>query len=134
MGSWDVTVLDNDQTLGNMSDFFNGAFQNLTDFVDYLFDHPDDHNNNQLLGVAIVDASLNGYDKKLLGLNCSLWDYKYVIFFEWLTLHPLTQYRDKALEIIDACIAEGVDDWSTEVQAERMDIYTAFKERLSKEQ
>lgn len=131
MGAWGYKVLDNDEALDRLYEFFDEDKYypaKLEVFLQDLLDSDLDH--NWLLYAAIVDTSIHGVDESLLGhyWRCSTQN---KIFFEWLTLHPMPTLVPYALTCIDKCIAAGVDDWRDDVQEDRMNLYLTYKDKLS---
>ena len=132
MGAWGYKVLDNDAALDRLYEFFDEDkyySAKIEVFLQNLLNS--NLESSWLLYAAIVDTSIHGVDESLLGgyWDCST---KNKIFFEWLTLHPMPTLVPYALECIDKCIAEGVDDWREDVQEDRMNLYLTYKDKLSK--
>ena len=136
MGTWGYQVLQNDYVLDELYDYFAGTTgYNVELFVNHLFDVKLDSDPNgdhrKLLGVAIVDASINGCDRDLLGLEYGMLDKCTSFFVNELPLHPLYDLVPNALISIDECIAAGVDGWTQDCQEPRMQLYHTYKTRLS---
>ena len=133
MGAWGHKVLSNDRALDYLAlfrdeDKYDPA--NIAAFLNDLYNNPDyGDEEGLLLYAAIVDASINGPDTSILGV----YDYDTFskMFWEWLTLHPLTDFVDNAISAVDTLIVYGVDDWVESSQQKRMDLYYKLKERLS---
>lgn len=131
MGAWGYKVLDNDDALDRLFAFFNEDKYYPARLSAFLLDLLCSNSHyDWLLYAAIVDTSIHGIDESLLG---GYWDCntKNKIFFEWLTLHPLSTRVPYALDCIEKCIAEGVDDWVKDVQEDRMNLYLTYKDKLS---
>lgn len=133
MGTWGYRVLHNDYVLDELYDYFNKEYDyDVELFVHHLFTFSPKQNSGhrKLLGVAIVDASINGCDRNLLGLDYGTLD-KYTSFFaNVLPLHPLYNLVPDALIAIDECIADGVDGWAQDCQEPRMQLYHTYMRRL----
>lgn len=137
MGAWGHKVLSNDRTLDYLAlfrdeDKYDPA--NIVAFLNDLCNNPDygegeADEEGLLLYAAIVDASINGPDTSILGSYA--YDTFSKMFWEWLTLNPLTDYVDAAISAVDTLIAYGVDDWVESSQQKRMDLYYKLKDRLS---
>ena len=126
MGAWGYQVMSNDYNCDTLTSFLTE--DPVHRLVDSLFAQRDDE-HALLLGVAIVDASINGVDEKLLG---GFGDYpnEGKEFFYSLAQNPLTGYISSARSAIDRLIYTGVDDWSEDVQYERMNLYLTYQNRL----
>lgn len=132
MGAWGYKVLDNDAALDRLYEFFDDdKYQpaKLDVFLVNLLNSNLD--SSWLLYAGIVDTSMHGIDESLLGhyWRCNTQN---KIFFEWLTHHPMPTLVPFALSCIDKCISEGVEDWREDVQESRMNLYLAYKAKLSK--
>lgn len=123
MGAWGVKVLQNDYACDDLSIFLKS--DPTRQFVYSLF-NGDEH--QVLLGIAIVDASINGVDESLLG---GWGDYpeEGKEFFMGLTADPLTDMVSEAKGRLNKLIDSGAETWRD--PAERMDIYYAYQDRLA---
>jgi hypothetical protein len=126
MGAWGYKVLQNDYACDELSRYL--TTDPLRNFVLSLFDNGDQF--EILLGVAIVDASINGADPELLG---GWGDYQEEgkEFFNNLPTDPLTDLVPDAVRELKRCIKSGTDDWSTDTAEERMDLYYTYLDRLT---
>jgi len=133
MGAWGVRVLENDSALDDMHCAINEhKFSSISEFVRSLLGEQDYKAGlHALLGIAIVDASINGVDYTLFSSKESMYGYK--DWFHSLSPDPLICLLPLAQEAIVKCIEAGVDAWNKECQKDRMALYTTFKNRLNKE-
>ena len=91
MGAWSYEVLSNDRALDAMWDLADS--KNLKENIIELLENGDI--NEKVLACEIVDISINGVDKEILG---SL--YEYEEFFKSIQNNPMTDLRLKAFEMI----------------------------------
>lgn len=123
MGAWGVKVLQNDYANDDLSTFLKS--DPVHHFVYSLFQGDE---FQVLLGIAIVDASINGVDYKLLG---SWGDYpeEGEAFFTHLKDNPLTDLVTEATGMLDRLIDSGAEGWRE--PEKRMEIYYAYQDRLT---
>lgn len=121
MGSWGVEVLENDTALDLMYSLVkNGSLKRTVESLLLSAEYIDE----RLLAVEIVDISLNGIDKSIIG---SMYDYEE--WFEKLTLQPMTELKEEAI-----CALEHVKEndlkWFPAYQGARRDLLQKIEARL----
>ena len=126
MGAWGYTVLQNDYACDELSSYLK--LDPLRRFVWTLLDSDDEH--TKLLGIAIVDASINGVDETLLG---GWGDYpnEGKAFFNSLQDEPLTDLVGDAARELKRLIRQGTDDWVEDSREPRMNLYYTYLDRLT---
>jgi len=126
MGAWGYKVLQNDYACDQLSRYL--TTDPLRNFVLSLFDDGDEF--DIMLGVAIVDASINGVDQELLG---GWGDYQKEgeEFFKNLSSEPLTDLVPDAIRELKRCIQYGTDDWNDDISDNRMNLYYTYLDRLT---
>lgn len=68
MGAWGYEVLSNDSALDEMSTLEELSGDELYEYVNRLLDGSEPHQHYELLlGVELIDISLNGIDASILG-------------------------------------------------------------------
>ena len=84
------------------------------EFVREMFNSEYEYYEEYLLGIAIVDASINGVNLDVLDDECT-WGGdtdKIQKFFEALPSNPLVEFVDEAKEKLQKCISlDDLDDW-----------------------
>lgn len=91
MGAWGVNVMENDRVLDTMYEIVG-----RTDFSEVVRDLIDSsYVEKQLLGVEMVDISLNGIDETILGC---LYDYEE--FFNKVSKNPMNDLLGLAKETL----------------------------------
>ena len=123
MGAWGVKVLQNDYACDDLSIFLKS--DPTRRFVYSLFSGDE---YQVLLGVAIVDASINGVDESLLG---GWGDYpkESKQFFKGLKSDPLKDMVSEAVSNLKRLINYGAEGWRD--PEKRMEIYYAYLNRLT---
>ena len=126
MGAWSAEVLNNDRALDRMADLAwdleHGG--DLYEITEGFLKDPDD-TDTQLVGVAIVDASLNGADEEILG---SFYDYE--DFFRGLSRTPLKGLSDPARKAL-AEVRKDIDLWVERCRPKRQEVYDTLEKRLA---
>ena len=129
MGAWGYKPFENDTSLDQLYDFLETLLKSpqtrsfIKGYVSTLLDIQNQEESCLLMGVAMVDASINKSDLDILG-DISAYNVLY-------HLPKLTELIPQALEVLDYLIAQGVDDWADAVQQDRMNLYYTYKKRLS---
>lgn len=120
MGAWSYEVLSNDRALDAMWNLADS--KNLKENVIELFESGD--TNEKVLACEIVDISINGIDKEILG---SL--YEYEEFFKSIQNNPMTDLRLKAFEMIKY-IQKHDGGWIGGAKKQRADLLRKIENRL----
>lgn len=120
MGAWSYEVLSNDRALDAMWNLADS--KNLKENVIELFESGD--TNEKVLACEIVDISINGVDKEILG---SL--YEYEEFFMSIPNNPMTDLRLKAFEMIKY-IQKHDGGWIGGAKKQRADLLRKIENRL----
>lgn len=120
MGAWSYEVLSNDRALDTMWDLADS--KNLKGDIIELLESGD--TDEKVLACEIVDISINGVDKEILG---SL--YEYEEFFEKIQNNPMTDLRLKAFEMI-RYIQKHDGGWIDGVKKQRADLLKKIENRL----
>ena len=115
MGAWDVGVLENDIALDAMGAIAGEIQEVITETL-----LNSEYEEEVLLGVALVDASLNGSSKDIVGCF-----YEYKPYFDGLK--PMGTFRDKALKMIRTFDTKS---WNKEYREKRQAIYNTLEKRL----
>ena len=117
MGAWGIEVLQNDAALDAMMQV-NGKTQEGA--AEWFLEDLDPA--IKLLGVAIVDASLNGADETILGCF-----YEYEDFFKGLK--PMEGLREEAIKNLKV-VEEDLDSWFAEYREDRRTLLQRLEQRL----
>lgn len=112
MGAWGVEVLENDSALDAMD---NG------ESIISMFASEDPA--LKLLGVALVDASINGADESIFGLFYDHEDYI-------KGLAPMENYRPLAIKNLQV-VKEDITSWFEEYRNDRMALLNRIEKRLA---
>ena len=135
MGSWGVKVLESDAALNALDDLLfdllSGKDDALKNNISKLLN--DNKDECIMLGVAIVDASINGVDHRLLSDTANAWgDYPEIgeKFFTVIQENPLTEYRATAISDLSNLISQRAYNWNSDVKQERMALYYTYLDRL----
>lgn len=120
MGAWGYEVLSNDRALDTMWDLADS--KNLKGNITELLESGD--TDEKVLACEIVDISINGVDKEILG---SL--YEYEDFFKSIQNNPMMDLRLKAFEMI-RYIQKHDGGWIDEVKKQRADLLKKIENRL----
>lgn len=120
MGAWSYEVLSNDRALDTMWDLADS--KNLKENIIELLESGDI--NKKVLACEIVDISINGVDKEILG---SL--YEYEEFFKSIQNNPMIDLRLKAFKMIKY-IQEHDGGWISGVKKQRADLLRKIENRL----
>ena len=126
MGAWGYKVLQNDYACDELSSYL--TTDPLRMFVQHLIDSGDEH--LIMLGVAIVDASINGVDKDLLG-GWGDYSTEGKEFFYSLKDTPLTDMVNSTVMNLKRCIRDNADTWTDDVRENRMELYYTYLDRLT---
>lgn len=121
MGAWGTKVLQNDNALDEMSDIIDvcTTAQATKAYVTALLNSLEE--DRILLGIALVDASVNGTTRDVFGEEMS--HYKHFLY----KVDGLDGLKDKALR----CINElSVDRWNDDCKEERQRLYDGLRMRL----
>lgn len=131
MGAWGVKVLQNDCALDALHKV-DTLTTGVHDFAKSLLANEHDYKAGHLnlLGVAIVDASINGLDYTLFSSKDAM--YGYSGWFKSLETYPLLDLVPLAKESIVKCIEAGVSEWAKDCQEDRMRIYETYRDRLNR--
>ena len=121
MGAWSEEVLENDTALDLMGDMalckdIKGKVKNLLHDVEYV--------DEILLAVAIVDTSLNGVDKSILGFL-----YEYEEWFQRLQETPMEDLRKDAMAALHF-VQENDKNWLPKYREARKNILDRIEQRL----
>ena len=137
MGTWGPKILEND-IVGDAlckvykSDDDDKIVITPKEFVREMFNSEYEYYEEYLLGIAIVDASINGVNLDVLDDKCT-WGGdtdKIQQFFEALPSNPLVEFVDEAKEKLQKCISlDDLDDW--EDQEDRRFIYDFYLRRFN---
>lgn len=131
MGAWGVKVLQNDYALDALYKV-DALTTGVYDFAKSLLTN--EHNYKaghlNLLGIAIVDASINGLDYTLFSSKDTMYGYSW--WFKSLEIYPLLDLVPLAREAIVKCIEAGVSEWAKDCQEDRMRIYETYRDRLNR--
>lgn len=127
MGAWGVKVLQNDYVLDALHKV-DALTIGVYDFAKDLLTKDSIHLT--LLGVAIVDASINGLDYTLFSSKGTMYGYSW--WFKSLETYPLLDLVPLAKESIVKCIEAGVSEWAKDCQEDRMRIYETYRDRLNR--
>ena len=120
MGAWGYEVLSNDRALDTMWNLADS--KNLKGDIIELLESGD--TDEKVLACEIVDISINGVDKEILG---SL--YEYEEFFKSIQNNPMIDLRLKAFEMI-RYIQKHDGGWIDEVKEQRADLLRKIENRL----
>lgn len=120
MGAWSYEVLSNDRALDAMWNLADS--KNLKENIIELLENGD--TNEKVLACEIVDISINGVDKEILG---SL--YEYEEFFKSIQNNPMIDLRLKAFEMI-RYIQKHDSGWIGGVKKQRADLLKKIENRL----
>ena len=138
MGTWGPKILEND-IVGNAlckvyksDDDDDRIVLTPKEFVREMFNSEYEYYEEYLLGIAIVDASINGVNLDVLDDECT-WGGdtdKIQKFFEALPSNPLVEFVDEAKEKLQKCISlDDLDDWKD--QESRRFIYDFYLRRFN---
>ena len=125
MGAWSIEVLSNDTALDKMFDFKKS--KNIKEDVRRVL-HSDSYIDEILLAVSIVDVSLNGLDKYILG---HLYDYDE--WFNGISKMDLSDLRNDAIQALKY-VQKNDDRWFPSVKIKRAKILNALYERLAQDE
>lgn len=120
MGAWGYEVLSNDRALDTMYDLIDS--KNLKEDIEKLLEYGD--REEMVLACEIVDISINGIDKKILG-NL----YKYEDFFESIQNKSMIDLKLKALEKI-RYIQRYDNGWIDRVKEQQANLLNEIENRL----
>lgn len=120
MGAWDIGVLNNDAALDAMYDFeetidIKGCTKKYLE-SDYI--------DEALLAVEIIDISLNGVDKEILGGF-----YGYEGFFKKVEKVSMPELKEDAIKTLHH-IQKGDTGWTSEVSRKRKSLLKKIEKRL----
>lgn len=132
MGAWGYKVLDNDGALDALSSYLDSTVK-FNQFLNSLLSS--DYDDEQLLGVAIVVVSKQGLDLDWDGILGSYYNANnsYNHFFESLPVYYdyyCSGFETKAKQALQSLIEYGVEDWSADVQEDRMELYQTLNQYL----
>ena len=121
MGSWGVEVLENDTALDLIHSLVkNGSLKRTVERLLLSAEYIDE----RLLAVEIVDISLNGIDKSIIGSM-----YGYEEWFEKLTLQPMAELKEEAICALEH-VKENDLNWFPAYQVARRDLLQKIEARL----
>lgn len=124
MGAWGYKVLHNDDALDLMGDLSDST--NIKSDI-YAILHGEHYNSEFLLAIEIVDISLNGIDRNILG---SFYDYEE--WFRKIEKNPMEDLRADAVHVLK-CIQENEEKyggWVESVKEERRQLLIKIENRL----
>lgn len=125
MGAWSYEVLSNDSALDMLSDLEDST--NIkADILKIL--NEDSCIDERLLAIEIVDVSLNGIDKEILGeiYECENW-------FKEIKKKPMNDLLVKAIHNI-RYVKEHDDGWVERVKEKRKELLIKIENRLLQSQ
>ena len=120
MGAWSYEVLSNDTALDTMWHLVDS--KNIKEDIIKLLKNGDMY--EKVLACEIVDISINGINKELLGDL-----YEYEEFFKTIQNNPMTDLRLKAFETI-RYIQKHDEGWIEEVREQRADLLRKIENRI----
>ena len=132
MGAWGYDVLSNDYVLDYLDEYMDNADfdmglsylrRSIPTVAESLLHRRDEY--SLLLGVAMVDASVNGVDSSLLGSYPSS---PYSKLFQRIENVDLSRYLPQAREAVEDLIDTEAEGWND--PEERLQIYYAYQDRL----
>ena len=127
MGAWSHEVMCNDTVLDAMNAFKNfEKVENKEKMVKNIVSKSmfSDYIDEQLLGIALVDISMNGINEDLLGNPCG---YEYV--FSEVEKMDLSSFKDSAVELLDFIIGNDYV-WFGDSVEKRKKMLKTLKQRL----
>ena len=121
MGSWGIEVLENDTALELIPSLVkNGSLKRTVERLLLSAEYIDE----RLLAVEIVDISLNGIDKSIIGSM-----YGYEEWFEKLTLQPMAELKEEAIYALEH-VKENDLNWFPAYQGARRNLLQKIEARL----
>lgn len=125
MGAWDCYVLTNDSALDMMDELADSEDIKKDVYKILHGEYPNMH--EFLLAVEIVDISLNGIDKDILG---GFYDYEK--WFKNIEKAPMEELRNDAIHVIKFIqeTEEKENYWVDNIQEERKELLKRIEKRL----
>lgn len=124
MGAWGTGILDNDRVMDLMPYIIDMSDSSLFAMVSVLLSSRNE--DEAMLGVAIVDAALNGADEEIMGSD------DYITWFD-----TIKDWTHSDWKFLHGCIygaiyyaKENLHTWNGgKNQKERLDMYNKILER-----